>query len=233
MFDRRAARMLALAGVVAVIISASALLAWVGSGSAPVQAVPPQQVGDSTPTPTPTLTPTPSPEPISLGATTRYVEPALLGKLVKHSRGETVETELTVRIPVDDEAIAERTESNTLEEDVTAKGGTSNGSGSYTLPVGQVLPVLQRSDVVEMYLVQAFALSTVASDFLLGGISDVSSAYTDGTSAGSAAKYAMFIKDDKVLSVLFAGTASTATGVRQWLSNRSVYVPPASATPTL
>ena len=175
---------------------------------------------------------TPTTTPVHLGTTTTYIDPRLWITLQDHANGKSgLPESLKVRFVGHLFDIQTLTESETLEADIGENGGTDAGGGWWNIPIGNVLAIVQRSDVWEAYYEAPSGTHVPrATTNTFGSIDDIITAYTGNITEVEAARYAMFVRGGSVLVVVQTTNAATTTEIRTWLSTRSVHVPSFSGT---
>ena len=163
--------------------------------------------------------------PIDLGTNTTYVDPRLWVTLQKHADGETVPAKVEIQIT----SRTDVTMDTTLNDYITSVGGTKLSDHTWRIPTSKALSVIQRADV-EQVAHPPGATGDAATTYprMDDTLNAIMSAYSGGITASNAARYALFISDDKVLLEMEAPNAATVTRIRTWLTGRSVHVPPAS-----
>ena len=162
------------------------------------------------------------------GPGTAYVDPIIWAAVIKHAKGETVSVSFTVDVySTDDPDGLNPQVSSDVENAITSAEGTRIGSGrTFRIPTSELLSIFQREDV---YAVRQPAGATGQADAypsLSPALKDVATAYSNGVPAACAARYAVFIKRGKIVTLVYAQDDSTEQSVRQWLGRKNIAVPP-------
>lgn len=168
--------------------------------------------------------------PVDPGPGTSYIEPRLYGLLQRNADGLPVPDNIAIVIMIDGTWTDVPAEPP-LDEFIASLGGEATGSDTWDLPTGKVISVIQRPDVysVGMVLNDATNGDTTLPQ-LDETLQDVVTAYESGVYAEGAVQYAMFVKGGSVTVGVKAPDADTIGQIRTWLSERNVYVLPASST---
>ena len=163
--------------------------------------------------------------PIHLGDNTEYVGPHLWTILQRHANGETVQDFVEVEIGYRDDLEIDPP----LEELINSVGGERVAEYTWRIPTGGALPVIQRPDLLYMAL-PAEATEGLADPYptMDGTLNDIVVAHAGGITEEHAARYAMFVREGSVVLEIEAPDAATVDGIRRWLTQQGVYVPPAS-----
>ena len=163
--------------------------------------------------------------PIDLGANTKYVGPHLWAMLQRHADGEVVPDFVMVEIGYSTDLEVDPP----LEEFIKSAGGEKVAEYTWRIPTENALSVIQRTDLV--YMAQPPEATEGEADpypTMDGTLKDIVAAYAGGVRAADAVQYALFVREESVVLEMQAHDAATVGRIRRWLTQRSVYVPPAS-----
>ena len=162
--------------------------------------------------------------PVDLGKNTLYVGPRLLGLLQKHADGLQVQANVDVVIGEQEGVSVDPA----LADYIVSIGGRNIEGDTWRIPSAKVLSVIQRADVAVAMMPPGATGQAATYPTMDGTLNTIMSAYTDGATATSSARYAFFADQGKVLLRIQAPNATTMAGIRTWLSVRDVYMPPES-----
>ena len=94
------------------------------------------------------------------------------------------------------------------------------------IPTNKVLPIIQRSDVYSAGLNRLERrASTSGSSSMDAILTNVTAAHSGGIPANQAVLYGMFTKDDGIVTYIDIPDEATATKVKAWLAEKSIYFP--------
>ena len=181
------------------------------------------------PTPTPAVTlaftvPPQSPPPpeltlINTGAGTEFISPALMALLHKYV-ADPADSPSAVRLrilhyPGVRTAVP-------LADHIQDAGGTGVGEGVWEMPTGLVLSVLQRPDVVRVWLLPERGLHYPNMNDTLA---HVVAAHQAGAPERQAALYALAVRGNRVAVAIDSPDLATEEAILGWLSRRGVWAP--------
>ncbi|MYC31224.1 MAG: hypothetical protein F4X65_14235 [Chloroflexi bacterium] len=161
--------------------------------------------------------------PIHLGENTEYVGPRLWAILQRHSDGGAVPDYVVVEIGYRDDLEV----GPPLEEFIISGGGEKIAEYTWRIPTGNVLPVIQRPDL--LYMAQpeeATEGGTGPYPTMDDTLNDIVVAYTGGVTGDNAVRYAMFVREESVVLEVKSPDEATVEIIREWLTRQGVYVPP-------
>ena len=167
------------------------------------------------------------PTPIDPGPGTEYLGPALWGILQAEANDQGVPPRITIKLGVN----PAQSPGTGLGKFIRSLDGKKVAAATWDVPTDQALKVVHRPDVYRAVLVRDGVSGQVTIPANLDDtLGEVVKAHNNKVTAESAALHAMFAKGDSVVVGIKAPNAATITRIRSWLSNKNVYVLPASQT---
>ena len=113
-----------------------------------------------------------------------------------------------------------------LEEFIHSVGGERLAEYTWRIPTRNALSVIQRPDLLSMAQPAEAEGETGPYPTMDGTLNDIVFAYTGGIAEDHAVRYAMFVREGSVVLEMESPDAATVGSIRQWLTQRGVYVPP-------
>ena len=163
-------------------------------------------------------------EPVQLGPNIEYIGPYLWAMLQRHADGEAVPDFVVV-------AVSGRTDVEAdppLEEFIKFVGGEEVEKYTWRIQTGHMLAVVKRPDAVGFAQPHELVENKPDRYPTLGEtLEDIIAAFEGGITAERAIWYALYVHGASVLVEMQAPDTNEVASIRDWLTGREVYVPPA------
>ena len=166
------------------------------------------------------------------GPATVFIPPALWAALQLHADGDPTAPRLLV---IEFGYFYERgsEDNQSLIQAIRDAGGASQAEGmTWEIPTGNILPVIQRKDVIAAVIHSEEVVEEVDDPRVGGAMPLVLEAYELGIPAELAVQYAMYVLKDTLATFLGwdpdldTGGAITSRDLRNWLKSHGIQPPP-------